>query len=249
MSVVMPTNLEVEQYGCGNPRREVSDEELRRIIEDTPRLALKGTREGSRVVGGGQVIRNIRGMGRVIDWRDSPWTPANGGKIKIACYVNHIPVIRQMEGLDDMVVLRNVLVAQGLMVQDCTDGEGNVGLFTPMNVLCYQARGANSVSAGCEHMHFRTTDPWTKKQLRAAAFLWHLAEKYHDIPFERPANLDHGNGFVVVRRRGQTTHEWVSHMAGFNDRSDPGDLFWKKHREYIIHCVRYYRKHGHMAGA
>ena len=39
------------------------------------------------------------------------------------------------------------------MVQFSTDASGNVAMFTKANRLCFQARGANSVSCGIEHMH------------------------------------------------------------------------------------------------
>lgn len=197
------------------------------------------------IVGNGKVIAKVRGMGKVYDWRHSSWTPASGGRIKPLIYVEHIPVIPQAAGIIDFVRLRDVLVAQGLMVQNATDGEGNVALFTRMDELCWQAKGANQLSCGCEHIHLSTSDPWTRKQFRASAWLWDRAQKGHNIPLVK-ASLGSGKGIVRVFRRGHTTHEEVSNKAGFHDRSDPGKGY---DFEYVFHCVKYYRKHGHFANA
>jgi hypothetical protein len=206
---------------------------------------IAAARVGDRLIGNGTVLKEIRGMGKVYDWRTSPWTPANGGKIKPLILVQHIPVVRNVAGIGDFITLRNVLVAQGLMVQCATDSEGNVALYTPFDQLCYQARGANQLSTGCEHMHAATSEPWTKRQLRAAAWLVQLARRKHGIPIEG-ATLGSGDGVVRVAKRGQTTHESVSKMAGYNDRSDPGPGYdWA----YVRHCVRFFEQHGHMEGA
>jgi hypothetical protein len=202
-------------------------------------------RVGERLIGDGTVLKEIPGMGKVYDWRTSPWTPANGGKIKPLIFVQHIPVVRNVTGIGDFVTLRNVLVAQGLMVQCATDAEGNVALFTPFDQLCYQARGANQVSTGCEHMHATTNEPWTRKQMRAAAWLAQLAQRKHGIPC-KGGRLGEGPGVVKVLSRGHVTHEGVSKKAGFNDRSDPGPGFdWA----YMWHCVAYFKEHGHFEGA
>jgi hypothetical protein len=208
-------------------------------------LNLTTHRVGETLIGGGKVIKEIRGMGKVCDWRTSPWTPANGGKITPLVFVQHIPVVPNVPGIGDFVTLRNVLVAQGLMVQTATDREGNVALYTPFDQLCWQARGANQCSTGCEHMHATTSEPWTRRQMRAAAWLAQLAERKHGIPC-RGGNLDAGDGIVKVRARGHVTHEAVSKKAGYNDRSDPGPGFdWS----YMWHCVEFFKQHGHFEGA
>lgn len=203
---------------------------------------IAGARVGDRLPGGGKVIREIRGMGKVLDWRTSDWTPVNGGKIKPLAFVQHIPVIANKPGIDDFITLRNVLVAQGLMVQSATDREGNVALFTPFDSLCYQARGANQLSCGCEHMHANVSEEWSRKQIRAGAWLAQLAERKHGIP-AKLGRFGNGDGVIRVLERGHLSHEWVSKKAGYNDRSDPGPGFdW----EYQWHCVDFYKAHGHM---
>jgi len=164
----------------------------------------------------------IKGMGSVWDYRR--FTQANGGRIKVMGLVEHIPVIRQMVGRADLDVLWRVLRSQGLMVHNATDGEGNVALFVPMNLLCYHARGGNSFLCGTEHMHATILDKWSDKQLNAAAFISYRANEHHDVPRRRGA-LGPGAGFCTVRKRGHVTHEGVSRNAGFNDRSDPGTKY------------------------
>src|ERR1044072_672920 len=34
------------------------------------------------IIGGGKVLKSIKGMGTIYDWRTSPCTTANGGKIR-----------------------------------------------------------------------------------------------------------------------------------------------------------------------
>lgn len=200
---------------------------------------------GASIVGGGKVLKRIKGMGTIYDWRSSGWSPPNGGKIQPLIFVQHIPVVPNVAGIADFVTLRNVLVAQGLMVQNATDRDGNVALYTPMNRLCYQARGANQVSCGTEHMHMSVGEVWTKKQLRASAWLINQAKEKYNLP-AHIASLGSGPGVVRVLERGQTSHRRVSIAAGFNDRSDPGSGYdW----EYVYHCVTYYRVHGHFEGA
>lgn len=203
-------------------------------------LAARTAEVGHSIAGGGFKLKAIPGMGSVYDWRLSSWTPTNGGKTTPRVFVHHIPVVPNQQGIGDFVTLRNVLVAQGLMVQSATDSEGNVALFTPFDQLCYQARGANAVSCGAEHMHMTLSEPWSRKQLRAAAWLVQLARRKHGIP-ERTAALGKGKGVVVVQRTGQTTHRAVSDAAGFFDRSDPGEGY---DFEYVRHCVAYFEEHG-----
>jgi hypothetical protein len=200
---------------------------------------------GTTIIGGGVVLKKVKGMGTVYDWRKSPWTPANGGKIKPLVFVQHIPVVPNLAGIADFVRLRDVLVAQGLMVQNATDRDGNVALFTPMDVLCYQAKGANQQSCGTEHMHMSVGEEWTRRQLRASAWLINQAKEKHGLPAHMGA-LGNGPGIVKVIERGQVSHMRVSQAAGYNDRTDPGQLYdW----EYVNHCVIYYRVHGHFEGA
>jgi N-acetylmuramoyl-L-alanine amidase len=202
--------------------------------------------------GGGEVLKDIKGMGRVYDWRESSWTPSNGGRIDVRLFVQHIPVVRNVDGIADMVTLRNVLVAQGLMVQSCTDREGNVGLFTPFDSLCYQAKGANQFSTGCEHMHLSTSEDWSKQQLRAMAWLIQLCERKHDVKRTR-GRLAGGGGIARVLEEGQVWHSEVSAAAGFNDRSDPWgntphDVVVERW-EYVQHCIGFFEDNGHFDGA
>jgi hypothetical protein len=201
---------------------------------------------------GGKVLKSIKGMGTIYDWRDSPWTQPSGGRIVPVIGVQHIPVIRNVDGFGDLITLEEVLQAQGLQVQQGTDREGNVALFTPGNFLCFQARGANQISWGTEHMHLTTSEAWTKRQLRAAAWVNQLNHKHYGTPLTR-ATLGAGNGLVRVLHRGQTTHKAVSHFAGYNDRSDPGvkgeDQGGGYDFEYVAHCEAFFAAHGHFAGA
>jgi hypothetical protein len=198
---------------------------------------------------GGRVIKTIRGMGTVYDWRDSPWTQPNGGRITPLLGVQHIPVIRNVDGFGDLITLEEVLQAQGLQVQQGTDREGNVALYTPGDFLCFQARGANQVSWGTEHMHLTITESWTKKQLRASAWVNQLNRRHYGTPSTRAA-LGDGDGLVRVIHSGQTTHMKVSQKAGFNDRSDPdGGKPGLYDFEYVAHAEAFFAEHGHFAGA
>jgi hypothetical protein len=215
-------------------------------FEESPQFNVARLKaESEPIVGHGVVLKQVRGMGTVYDWRKSPWTPANGGKINPLIFVQHIPVVPNMAGIADFVRLRDVLVAQGLMVQNATDREGNVALFTPMNILCYQAKGANQQSCGTEHMHLTLNEPWTRHQLRASAWLVNQARDKYNLP-TIIGTLDDGPGVVRVFKRGQVSHMRVSQAAGYNDRTDPGLGYdW----EYVHHCVAYYRDHQHFEGA
>jgi hypothetical protein len=209
---------------------------------------------GAGVPGNGKVLKELRGAGKVYDWRDSDWTPTNGGRINLRLFVQHIPVIRNVDGIADIVTLRNALVAQGLMVQCCTDREGNVGLFTPFDFLCYQAKGANQISCGCENMLFSTAEDWSKLQLRAMAWVIQLCERpaHGGVPQTR-GRLGSGSGVVRVLEEGQVWHSEVSDAAGFHDRSDPwGDTphdVVVERWEYVQHCIRFFDEHGHFEGA
>lgn len=200
---------------------------------------------GTTIVGGGKILKTVPGMGTIYDWRGTAWSQPNGGTIKPLIFVQHIPVVPNMAGIADFVRLRDVLVAQGLMVQNATDKDGNIALYTHMDRLCYQARGANQVSCGTEHMHMTLGEPWSKQQLRASAWLVNQAKDKYGLPVHQGV-LKPGNGLVRVAQRGQTTHQRVSDAAGYHDRSDPGSGY---DFEYVYHCVVYYRTYGHFANA
>jgi hypothetical protein len=204
-------------------------------------LAMRDARVGDTVAHGGKVVAEFAGMGKVYDWRESSWTPSNGGVISLLLYIDHIPVIPQMSGIKDFITLRNVLVAQGLMVHSSTDAEGNVAWFTPMNHLNFHARGANAFSAGGEHVHEDVEEIWTNRQLNAVSYMhWHM-EDHWGVPATQ-ARLARGNGIVRVLKKGDTTHKKEADFAGFHDRSDPGDKF-ELQRARILRGVRYFDEH------
>jgi hypothetical protein len=192
-----------------------------------------------------RIVKSLGGAGRIYDWRGTGLLPPNGGRIRPLVMVEHIPVVPNKAGTDDFITLANVLRAQGLSLQAATDSEGNVALYNSLDALCYQARGANSVSCGVEHMHMSVGEPWTRRQLRASAWLWQYAEREYAIPL-RGARLASGPGVVRVLRRGHCSHRRVSQAAGFNDRSDPGPGYdW----EYVARAARYFKQRGHFKGA
>jgi hypothetical protein len=201
--------------------------------------------EGATVPHGGKKLKTIRGMGTVYDWRGSAWSEPNGPAITPRLGVQHIPVIHNVKGFGDLVTLNEVCGAQGLRVQQGTDAEGNVGLFTNGNLLCFQARGANQCSWGTEHMHFAITEPWSKKQLRASAWIAQLNHRKYGTPLTR-WSLGSGAGVVKVIRGGQGTHAEEAAKAGFHDRIDPGHGY---DFEYVDHCVAFFDRHGHFEGA
>lgn len=191
------------------------------------------------------VVREVPGMGSVYDFRGTGLLPANGGRIRPLVFVQHIPVYPNKPGVQDFLGLAQVLKDQGLALQSATDRDGNVALYNRLDMLCYQARGANSVSCGCEHMHMTVDEVWTRKQMRAAAWLAYRAWRDYGIPAQT-AQLTRGTGTVGVARRGHTSHRMVSIMAGFYDRSDPGAKFdWS----YMYSCVKFYDTHLHFKGA
>jgi hypothetical protein len=206
--------------------------------------------EGARgLIGGAKVLKDLGGAGKVYDWRHSNWTPANGGLQTIRAFVHHIPVVPNQAGIADFIVLRNVLVAQGLMVQCATDREGNVALFTPFNVLCYQARGGNFCTTGCESMHMTTSEGWSKAQLRALAWCVQLCEEKHDVPYST-ASISGTSGLITVEKKGQTTHKRVADASKQFNRSDPGwELPDNDDYRYMQHCVRFWREHHTFKGA
>lgn len=184
-------------------------------------------------------VRNKGGGVNVWDYRGTGLLNPNGGLIRPLMLVHHIPVIDNMRGTVDFMVLARVLRQQGLAIQQATDSEGNVALFTRLNQLCYGQRGANSQAGGVEHMHKYTSEAWTDKQAKAAAWtVWNAFHSY-GIPIAN-AVMAPGNGQVRVQRRGNTSHMAVSRYAGYNDRSDPGPGFpWER----IYALARYFDKH------
>jgi hypothetical protein len=180
----------------------------------------------------------------VFDYRGS--TPPNGGKINLQACVHHIPVIHNAAGRSDLDVLRKVLLDQGLMVQFGTDAEGNVAVYTRANRLCFHAKGGNQITCGIEHMHFTVTEPWRRKQFRAAAWIAQFLEREFGIPLRMAKVESNGSGRVQITRTGHTTHEQISHKAGFNDRSDPGPKF---DFEQVFAAARFFKAHGHFVGA
>lgn len=224
--------------------------------KDISNVIRAGVRGGEIALPGHpRILKTIKGMGTVIDWRGSPWSAPNGGRIRARLGVQHIPVIHNVNGFGDLVTLNEVLTAQGLRVQHGTDREGNVALYCDGNRLCFQARGANMVSWGTEHMHFDVREEWSKKQLRASAWIIQL-EKRHVSTGRGRASLAPGDGVVRIIRGGQTTHKRVSDCAGFRDRSDPNGTVdagghWPEHYdfEYVDHAITFFERHGHFEGA
>lgn len=191
-----------------------------------------------------KVLKELRGAGKVYDYRGTGMLPPNGGIIQPLIMVEHIPVVANVRGTGDFHTLARVLRDQGLSLQAATDREGNVALYNPLNRLCFQAKGANSFSCGVEHMHMTVDEPWTRKQLRASAWLWQYAEREFAIPL-RVARLAPGSGLVSVLRRGHTSHKRVADAAGFKNRIDPGGLYdW----EYVRRAAIFFKEHGHFEG-
>lgn len=186
-------------------------------------------------------VHSVPGMGgKVFDFRRTGLCPPSGGKIEPLIMVHHIPVVARMLGTADFEKLGDILRGKGLAIQASTDGEGNVARFTGFNDLCFGQRGANSLACGVEHMHLTVGEEFTEKQMRAAAWCAHRVWKRFGIP-PRRAILLPGDGFVRVKRRGHTSHENVSNMAGFHDRSDPGPNFSFRH---LYELTKFFEEHG-----
>lgn len=184
--------------------------------------------------------RAIPGMGgKVYDYRGTKLCPPNGGRIRPLFMVHHIPVVPNMTGTRDFVRLGEILRGKGLAIQAATDAEGNVALFTRFDEFCYGHRGANTIACGVEHMHFTVGEPWSEKQMRAAA--WCAAQVWisYGVP-PRGAVLAEGRP-VRVKRRGHTTHKLVSDLAWYKDRSDPGKGFNFPH---LYELTRFFRENG-----
>jgi N-acetylmuramoyl-L-alanine amidase len=188
-------------------------------------------------VGGGVTIRDYRGSGLC---------PPNGGRIKVDGWVEHIPVIRNRKGVEDGISLGRVLRAQGFAVQTATDADGNVFIFTSLNLLCYHARGLNSHAGGTEHMHYATSEPWNELQCRAAAWIYVQNLRKHGVPLHGGRLASAGYHQARFTKRGHVSHKYESHVAGYNDRGDPGGAYpW----EHIVRLALFYIKHGTFKGA
>lgn len=194
--------------------------------------------------------------GRFFDWRGTGLcppvlTPEPSGRLtpvkqRPLWMVEHIPVIRNVTGPGDFISLANVLRAQRLSLQGATDAEGNVALYANLDELCYQARGANSVSCGVEHMHATITEPWTREQLLASAWFWQRAEATQGIPLARGKGANGGAGIARVLRPGHVTHAEQSAWAGFHDRSDPGPGY---DFEFVARAARFFKRRRTFKGA
>lgn len=170
-------------------------------------------------------IHKVPGMGgRVFDFRGTGLVRPSGGRIEPLVMVHHIPEVARVEGIADFRKLADILNDKGLAIQAATDREGNVALFTDFNDMCFGHRGANFLACGVEHMHLTTAKEFSEEQMRAAAWCAHRVWKRFGVPLRR-AILSPGVQRVHVQRRGHTSHENVSNMAGFHDRSDPGANF------------------------
>jgi hypothetical protein len=185
-------------------------------------------------------VRTIPGMGgKIFDFRGTRLCPPNGGRIRPLIMVHHIPVVANVTGLGDFEKLGEILRGKGLAIQASTDAEGNVALFTRFDEFCFGHRGANQLGCGVEHMHLTVGEPWTEKQMRAAAWCAHQVWTHFGIP-PRRAILRPGDRVVGVQRRGHTSHMNVSNLAGFHDRTDPGPNFSYAH---LYELTRFFHKH------
>jgi hypothetical protein len=93
-------------------------------------------------------------------------------------------------------------------------------------------------------MHLTVGEAWSKKQLRAAAWIWQYAEREFGIPVQT-AVLGRGIPTPVLKR-GHISHKNQAKAAGYNDRIDPGTGF---DVPYVAHCVAYFKRKGHFEGA
>lgn len=224
-----------------NERHEVRDLHDRED-ESTPDVDVERLQASFRP----KVIREVPGMGRIYDFRNTGLLPPNGGRIHLQCWIEHIPVYPNKPGYDDFIGLAGVLRAQGLSLQTATDGVGNVALYNRYDVLCYQARGVNQCSGGTEHMHMAVGEKWSKRQLRASAWILNQVYNKHGIPVRTAELVPAGSGIARVTRTGHTSHQHEADVAGYHDRIDPGSGYdWP----YVRHCFEYYRRHLHMKGA
>lgn len=175
-------------------------------------------------------VIDVKGMGgKFYDFRGTGLLPPSGGLIRVQVGVEHIPVIHQAAGLDDFFTLASVLRQRGLSLQAATDGTGNAVQYNRLDALCWQAKGANSISYGVEHMHFAIDEAWSRRQFRAAAYMMWRAQEYQGIPLIGGKLVQLAPGVVGATRKGHVSHKYVSATAGFFDRVDPGPLFRWQH--------------------
>lgn len=197
---------------------------------------------------GPTVVKTLRiaagAKSSVFDYRG--FTDPNGGTIPLQACVHHIPVVPNAPGHADFDLLRQVLLGRGLMVQLSTDDAGNVALYTRANRLCWQAKGANSITCGIEHMHMTIAEDWSRKQIRAAAWCAQYLEREFDVPLQMADVEPNGPGLVKIVRKGHTSHRQVSRLAGYNDRVDPGPGF---DYELMFSSASYFKRKGHFIGA
>jgi N-acetylmuramoyl-L-alanine amidase len=198
-----------------------------------------------------RAVKDLPGAGKVYDFRGTGLLPGvkddNGHVIRtnLLLWVEHIPVYPNKPGIEDFYGLADVLRARELQLQTATDRDGNVAIYTSPNILCYQAKGANFISGGTEHMHMTTSEDWTRRQLRASAWIWQWVERY-GVPIQGGRIKPAPNNQVSVTRKGHVGHARVSAAAGYNDRSDPGPEYdWK----YVRHCAEYWKRKGTFVGA
>jgi hypothetical protein len=189
-----------------------------------------------KTIPGGVTVRDYRGTGLC------PPVKSGGRPITIRplIYIQHIPVIHNVVGIQDGITLGNVLRDEGLNVANGTDSEGNIFLYTKMNQLCYHARGSNQLSTGTEHMHFLLDEPWTERQYRAAAWLAYVAKTSYGIPYAI-AGMRRGNP-TPITKRGHASHQRQAAMAGFNDRRDPG-IGFTRHIGHVFELAGFYERH------
>lgn len=188
----------------------------------------------------------VEGMGTVYDYRGTGLLPANGGRIRLEGHVHHIPVMPDKEGAEDFIALARVLRGQGLSLQFATDGDGNVCIYNPANVLCYHARGINSLAAGTEHMHMSIGQRWRERQFRAAAWIEWWLERNYGIPNRNGILVPNGFHQARFKRTGHTTHAIEARVAGYFDRSDPGPGFKRAH---VHRLADYYKRHRSFKNA
>lgn len=179
-------------------------------------------------------------------WDYRGFTSPNGGPINLQACVHHIPVVPNKPDHTDFDLLLQVLLAQGLMVQFSTDDDGNVAMFTRADRLCWQAKGGNMITCGIEHMHMTVGEAWTRKQIRAAAWIAQYLEREFDIPLQMANVEPAGPGLVRMVRKGHTSHQQVARLAGYNDRTDPGQGF---DYEQMFSDAAYFKRKGHFVGA
>ena len=72
----------------------------------------------------GTVIKELKGAGKVIDYRGTGLLKPSGGIIQPLIMVEHIPLMKNVPGTDDFLTLARVLNDRGLSLQAATDRGG-----------------------------------------------------------------------------------------------------------------------------